>query len=97
VVGPLNVSSIGYWQMYGINMLFQMFLTPNTVQEDDRWNRALTMLYVCVPPEKVKETDEVLEEQNEKVWVKAGTFVFAKLVGNTIVLGIGWAVHTFLA
>jgi hypothetical protein len=40
--------AISYWQMYGFNMLLQMVLERNTFVEEDRWNRALMMLYVSL-------------------------------------------------
>ena len=97
VAPAFNIGMASYWLVYGINMLLQMLLERNTFTDDDRWKRTLTMQYASVPPEKKEEVDEVLNEENDNVWMKAGTDVFGKIVGNTATLGIGWAVHTFLA
>ena len=97
VAPALNVGMVSYWQVYGLNMLLQMILERNTFTEEDRWKRALTMQYASVPSDRKEEVDEALNQETDNVWWQAGTEVFTKIIGNTAKLGIGWAVHTFLA
>jgi hypothetical protein len=96
VAPTLNVTQISYWQMYGFNMLLQMVLARSDFVENDHWNRTATMLHACVKAERREDVDEELRGENESVWSKAGTDVFGKLVGNTVTLLIGFAIHVFL-
>jgi hypothetical protein len=97
VVGALNASPIGYWQMYGINMLAQIVMERfDSWQDEERWTRTLAMLYMCVPEVKRNEADEYLKEQNEGEWMGTGMKVFGSLAGNTVTLGFGWLIHTVL-
>lgn len=96
VATTLNVSQISYWQMFGFNILLQMLFERNGFAEDARWHRMVTMVYACVPADRKGEVDETLKEETENVWLNAGVEVFGKLIGSTVTLGLGWAVHTFL-
>src|ERR1700694_2023598 len=84
------------WQMYGFNLLVQMAMERGSFVDEDRWTRALPLLYACIPFEKKEEIDETLKNETDDQWWKAGTEIFTKLIGNTATLGFGWAVHTFL-
>ena len=87
---------VSYWQMYGLNMLVFMLFERSAFVDQEHWKRALMMLYACIPYEKKEEIDSELKEENESVWMKIGTEIFGKVVGNTVTLGIGWAIHTFM-
>jgi hypothetical protein len=96
VATTLHTNEISYWEMFGFNMLLQMVLEKNSAIDDSRWKVMGVVVYACVPPERKEEVDQAVEEENQNIWLQAGSAVFGKLMGNTATLGIGWAVHTFM-
>ncbi len=83
--------------MYGLHMLMVMVLQRNVYEENDRWKRALVMIYASVRPESKAQVDEELKEMNDSVYMDVGFLIAGMLLTNTLTLGIGWAIHTFLA
>jgi hypothetical protein len=83
--------------MYGIVLIVGMFQEKDTIKDDDRWERALTILYACVPGEKRPDIDESIKVQDEGKLGRSWAFIGEKLFGNTFTLGLGWAIHTFLS
>jgi len=96
VVGSLNVSSISFWSMYGVVLIVGVFREKQELSGDVRWERTLKILDYCVPQEKRYQLDEWLKEQSEGVFGRAWTFVWEKVFGNTVTLGLGWVIHSFL-
>src|ERR1035437_7130564 len=97
-VPALHVSSIGYWAMYGLVMLFgQIFdRSGDHVQEDATSKRVLILLDACVPDGRRADVQEALKQEANSMWVYLGTAVFGKVIGNTLTLGVGWAVRSLL-
>ena len=97
-VPVLHVASVGYWAMFGLNILFGVIFGGNKSREDHfRWEGVLKMLDACVPEEKRVDVQEALKQEAETgIWIDAGSMVFGQVVGNTLTLGIGWAIHSFL-
>ena len=96
VATTFNITQISYWQMYGLSTLVHMIYDRGGFAKEERWNRLVAMVYACVPADKKEQVDETLKEEKDSLWVNAGVEVFTKLVGNTVSLVFGWAVHTFL-
>jgi|ERR1019366_810742 integrase len=49
-VPALHVSNIGYWSMFGLNILIGLlFERGEKYEEDHRWKAAMTVLDACVP------------------------------------------------
>jgi hypothetical protein len=97
VAPSLHVSEISYWQMFGLNLLVRVVVEKDTLLEDKRWDRALTLLQVCVPGEKRAAIEERIEVENEEVRFQLAAHVGARVVSSTVTLVIGWLVHTLAA
>jgi len=97
-VPALHVPSVGYWLMFGLNILIGLiFERVETFDEDQRWKLVMTVLAACVPDGKRADVGETLEqEMKHGMWVNAGGMVVGKVVSNTFALSIGWAIHTAL-
>jgi hypothetical protein len=96
-VGVLKATSIGYWQMYGLMLLLGLLVWRDYASEDKhRWAIAFMKLDAYLPEDKRPSVAAAIKEQDEQVWLEAGFAVVTKLFGNSIALGLGWTVHTFL-
>ena len=96
----LHVSEISFWVTYGLVLLIGLF-TDNQGQnfaEDQRWKVMLITLDACIPDAKRDDVKAQMEEQAQVgIWVEAGSHVFGKLVGNSLVLILAFVIHAFLA
>ena len=96
-VGILNATSIRYWQMYGLMLLLGLLVWRDYDSEDKhRWAIVFMKLDAYLPEDKRPSMVAAMNERDEQVWFKVGYAVAARLFGNSLVLGLGWAVHTFL-
>jgi hypothetical protein len=93
VVGTLNVPIIGYWQMFGINMLVRMLVDHDTTMEDERWSQCIEMVYAAIPSENRPHIDARMTTYNEEVWGKLRWMILGQVFANTITLLIGAVVH----
>jgi hypothetical protein len=87
--------------MYGLILLISA-LTDHPEQKstgDAKWKLTMAVLELCVPDAKRKEVDELIEAQTKGIgfWLEAGSQVFAQLVGNALLLALGFLVHVLLA
>ena len=99
-IPALHVPPIGYWAMYGLTMLLGLLFDHGRDQseaEDFRWKGAMVFLEACVPQGQLAEVRETIKRQEDDLWADLGARILSKAVGMTLMLGIGWAVHTFLA
>jgi hypothetical protein len=98
-VPAFNVPRVGYWTMYGVNLLVGMLLDRAYRDEEteQRWKVATMVLDACVPSENREKLNEQLKEETGfgMLWT-LGTSIFEKLVYNTITLGLGWIISTVL-
>ena len=95
----LHVSEIPFWVMFGLVLLIGLFTDiPGNFEEQQRFEALSIVLWACVPESKRQEAEAELKEHVEvRMWLKAGTHIFGKVVGTTFVLGVGFVVHLFLA
>jgi hypothetical protein len=98
-----HVPEMSFWGMYGLVLLVGLFTTevPRSVYDDPQWKGMLIILEACVPDDKREMvTDELKDQIENTMWtdvvVQSFSTSVGKLVGNTFVLVLGWAVHTFL-
>jgi hypothetical protein len=98
-VPAFNVPRVGYWTMYGVNLIVTLLLDRGSGEEttEQRWKVAMMVLEACVPSEKREELNaELKNETSFGMWWTLGISIFGKLVGNTITLGLGWIISTVL-
>lgn len=96
-----HVNEISFWGIYGLILLISA-LTDHPERkstEHAKWKLTMTVLELCVPDAKRKEFDELIEAETKGVgfWVEAGSQIFGQLVGNTLLLMLGFVVHVLLA
>jgi hypothetical protein len=97
VTEAFHLSPISYWVMYGLVLIIGMFTSQDPKLEEKLQFKALaTGVDACIPEDKQESVKEQLEEHAEQVWWEVGSTIFGKLIGNSITLAIGWAIHTFL-
>jgi len=86
--------------MYGLTILLGLLFDNGRDQsevQDLRWKGAMVFLEACVPQGRLAELRETIKQQEDDLWADLGARMLSKAVGMTLMLGIGWAVHTFLA
>ena len=81
-LSALHVASVGYWAMFGLNILFGVIFGGSKSREDHfRWKGVLKMLDACVPEEKRAGVQEELERGADiGIWIDAGSMVFGQVV-----------------
>jgi hypothetical protein len=94
VVPVFHVDAVSFWMMYGFILLIDLLRSNgNDVEADRRHKIVAIMLDACVPAERRAEVMEQLTEFTEQIWYEAGWKLFGKLLGNAMVLGLGFVVH----
>jgi hypothetical protein len=96
VPSVLHADSISYWNMYGLLLIVTVVKMRNaSTGEAGELYRAKIMLEACLPDEKREETMRAIEKEDigSKMLRYADGF---KLLGATVWLAIGFAVHAFL-
>jgi hypothetical protein len=99
-VSPVfHIESISFWQVLGLVWIVELFVgnAGENPVKTMRWENLLLVMDACIPEHRREELHEELKQKNEEVWSRLGIHVFAQLVGYTVTLALGWAVHTFLA
>jgi hypothetical protein len=91
----LHTSEISFWLMYGLVLMVNLLRSPSAENpsEEKRWKVLSLMVNACVPEDKRDDLmDEVKSVQSEK-WIDLGVFMFSQVVGDTVALGVGAAIH----
>lgn len=97
VVAAFHTSEISFWIMYGIVLTVGMLTEQDRFMEDQQLKTMMAMVDACIPEDRRKGLNEKLEWQADfGSWLEVGLRVIGKVLGGTIVLVIGWSVHTFL-
>ena len=97
-VPALGAPQISYWTAYGFVLLIRLLFDKDTTyKEQEIFGRLGMMIDACVPEEKLAELTEQLLEEDKGLAGRLGGGVLGEAVGVSITLGLGWAVHTFLA
>jgi cytochrome c biogenesis protein CcdA len=96
---------VGLYSIFVMQVLWNWFVAPTLhTSPISYWtmlglNLFISMLIYRQRFEEKQEWEQVLATRNENETdrSKAGISNFAKIFINTMALGIGWTVHTFLA
>jgi len=97
-VRSLSAPQISYWTAYGLVLLIRLLSDKNDYYKDQEvFGRLGMMIETCVPEEKRAELTEQLLEEDKGLAGRLGGGVIGEAFGVTFTLGLGWAVHTFLA
>jgi hypothetical protein len=98
VTTALHLRQISFWVLYGVVLSIGMF--SDTQSSDYKQRQLLKPLAValdaCVPESKYESVMEQMDAQEAEVWAVAGLLAFGRLLGSTVALMIGGAVHLFL-
>ena len=97
LVPAISVEPIGYWMMYGINLIIQL-LTEDLSEwtNEPRWDFLFLAIDHCIQPHLKEEFSHDLKQLKETQNFKLGMKVGSALFGYAITLAIGWSVHTLL-
>ena len=95
-----HVPEISFWLTFGLVLLVGLFEKGDAVAEVSV-ESIMAAVIATVPQERRAEVEaEVSEYLKEKmgvdVWLKGGAAAFGRFAVNSLVLGLGFAVHTFL-
>jgi hypothetical protein len=94
VVPTFHVDAVSFWVMYGLTLLIDLLRSEgNDVEADHRHKVVAIMLDACVPLERRKEVMEQLTAFTDQIWYELGWRLFSRLLGNAMVLGLGFIVH----
>jgi hypothetical protein len=100
VVPAFHVAEISFWGIFGlvllVNLLAEGQKSGDKFATEQRWKNIGHVLDACIPPEKMESVRELVEAENEGMWLNLGIEAFGKIVGNTLTLLVGWVVHMFL-
>ena len=101
-VRAFHASEVSFWLMYGLVLMIGMLSQSNEQTMSYQLKPLYTVaeaLASSLPEEKREELAAALKDQTTGFgfWLEIGSLIFGKLVGATVVLVVGWTVHTFLA
>jgi hypothetical protein len=96
IVSTLHVPSIPLLAMVGIIWLIGL-LADKSEGDDIHRENLYTVLDYCIPDDKREIVAEKLKENQDALWVKLVGTVFGKVVGNTLTLVVGFALHFFIS
>jgi hypothetical protein len=97
-VPALGAPQISYWTAYGFVLLIRLLFDKDTTYKNQEiFGRIGMMIDACVPEEKRAELTEQLLDEDKRLPLRLGGVVFGEALGVSFTLGLGWAVHTFLA
>ena len=92
----LHVSEASYWLIYGLSMLFGLLAgygDRDNPADERRWSALFIILNACVPEQKLEEVTEEVRPEIESIWSDIGLKIFARVLTNTLTLGLGFVVH----
>ena len=95
VAPTFNLSSISFWMMFGLTLVVRVFRSQGSGAES--WNRRSlqkieAMLDACVPDGQREGLKQKFKKIEGPVWLQVMA-PFDTLLGETFVLGVGFAVH----
>src|SRR5882762_4538519 len=95
-VAPIfHISNVSLFQALGIFLIVAICTDHYAVLESEYWaKRILAVLDCCVPEDKKVDAKRALTDNEEQGWRDTGMAHFNELVNTTIVLVIGWGMHS---
>jgi hypothetical protein len=97
-VSPIfHISTVSFLQMLVLLWIVQLLVEDHDdVKYDFFWKNVISILEYCVPEENKESVKAVLEQNESLAWSDLGLKVVSGMVGNSVVLALGWAIHAFL-
>jgi len=95
VAPTFNLSPISFWMMFGLTLVFRVFRNLGSGAESGKLRRLQkieAMVDACVPDAQREGLKEKFKKIEGPVWVQIMA-PFDSLLGETFVLGVGFAVH----
>ena len=96
-VGAFHASEVSYWMMFGLVMLVRTVFWKNDSDDEARYKRLVTIMDACIPEDKRGDVRAEVEMEEKSAPVMLGLMILGQVMNNTLTLGLGWAVHVFLA
>ncbi len=95
-VQAFGAPHISYWMAYGFVLTLRLILDEPPFEKQEIYGRLEHLINACIPEEKREVLNEELLEEGKEFPARLGGAIFGQVVGLTLTLAIGWAVHTFL-
>lgn len=99
VARVFHVSDVSFWLMYGLIIFVNLFRDPRDqfFDSERRWKSMMTAIRACIPEDCKEFVREQLQDNDEAIWLEAGTLIFGRVLGNTVALGIGLIAHRLVS
>jgi hypothetical protein len=91
----LHVSNVPFPQMLGILWLIQVITGRPSDNDGNRWVLVLSIVELCVPPEKQAALEELKAPNTLAVFVEGFSKAIGQIASNTLMLALGFALHLF--
>ena len=91
--------NITFWEMFGLSILVDLFLTKNfrrEFEQDSQWKISFAILNLCVKKENLKQANNEIKKIEESLWREAVGKIFEQALGLTGVFILGWGIHKYL-
>lgn len=95
-VGALHASEVSYWMMFGLVMLVRTVFWRDDSKDEASHTRLVTIMDACIPEEKRADVKAEIDAEDKSAPVTLGLKILGQVMDNSLTLGLGWAVHTFL-
>jgi hypothetical protein len=92
VTRAVHAPAIGYLTVYGLLLIVQLFRALPKQSEELKYKRVLIMLDACVRDSQRAAMADELRDINKEMTDVPSWMVVETLVGNTIVLVLGWLI-----
>lgn len=96
-VGALHASELSYWTMFGLVMLVKTVFRRDDSKDEAEYKRLVMIMDACIPEDKRADVKSEIEAEEKTAPVTLGLMILGQVMDNSLTLGLGWAVHTFLA
>ena len=91
--------NITFWEMFGLSILVDLFLTKNfrrEFEQDSQWKISFAILNLCVQQENLEQANNEIKKIEESLWREAVGKIFEQALGLTGVFILGWGIHKYL-
>lgn len=97
VTAAFHVSEISFLQVWGISMVISVFSydSDKYVQEDRRWKVLMATLEHCVPENEKEVLRQELKDDFGDEMTNMWSSVGGSVMGNAVVLVMGFVIHLF--
>ena len=83
--------------MYGLLLFVGLFRNDDDSWQEHRHGILALMLNACIPDAQREGLMAKLKEHQDSIWLQTGLKIAREVFRNTVVLGLGFAVHLFAA